>query len=349
LVRLLVICALAASTLAGVGTFGAPAPGGAAAPVVVVGYGGEYKDIFMKTIGEPFQKASGMQITYDEGGVASQNYAKIRATQGDPGWDLAIVTSFEAVQGAKEGLLRKITDADVPNLKLVYPALRRYAGDYGAPEEIQQMLLVYNPKYVVRPDSWGALWDPRYKGHVLVFDPVNIMGIYTLIMAAKLDGGDQANIEPGFKRFEGLRGQLRAFLDASTTAITLFQQGEVWLLTYWDGRTAYYIDQGLPMKALVPREGTVALVNALIIPKGARNPAGAYRLIDFWLSKRAQAAWARAYTVGPTEPGIRVPAGFSDLHITSLAQLDKDVLPDLDLIVRNRAQWSQRLKEIMAR
>jgi putative spermidine/putrescine transport system substrate-binding protein len=337
--------------IAGIGVGTPPAPA-ASAPrtLVVAGYGGEYKDIFWNTVGRPFEQQFNVKITFDEGGSADQNYAKIRATQGDPGWDVLIATSYEAALGAREGLLRKITAADVPNLAFVYPEVRRYVGDFGAAEEIQQMLLVYNTKYIHEPpQSWAALWDPKYRGRVLVFDPASIMGIYSLIMAARLDGGSETNLEPGFKRYERLRPQLRAFLVASTAAIPLFEQGEVWIMPYWDGRTTYYISKGLPMKAVIPKEGTVGLVNALLIPKGARNPGAAYEFINYWLSQRVQNAWALAYTVGPARPGATLPADFAALHITSLTALKRDILPDLGLIIRERPQWSQRIKEIMAR
>ena len=345
---------LVLTLLLALGSWGICAPAGGIAasasprPLIVAGFGGEYKDIFWKTVGRPFEERFDVKITYDEGGTSAQDYAKIRASQGDPGWDVAILTSSEAVAGAQENLLRRITIADVPNLAFVYPSVRKYVGDYGACEEIQQMLLVYNPKFVQKPDSWASLWDPKYKGHVLVFDPANIMGIYTLIMAAKMDGGGEQNLEPGFKRFEALRGQLRAFLVASSAAIPLFQQGEVWLMPYWDARAHYYISQGLPMQAFVPKEGTAALINALVIPKGAKNYATAYQFINFWLSAEVQKAWALAYTVGPARP-VQLPATFATLHITSLDQLHKDVLPDQGLIVRERARWSQRIKEIMSR
>lgn len=337
--------------LAGAGA-GAPASHGASPPrsLVVAGYGGEYKDIFWGTVGRAFEQQFNVKITYDEGGSADQNYAKIRASQGDPGWDVVIATSYEAALGEREGLLRKITAAEVPNLAFVYPEVRRYVGEYGAAEEIQQMLLVYNTKYIHEPpQSWAVLWDPRYKGHVLVFDPASIMGIYSLIMAAKLDGGGETNIEPGFKRYERLRPQLRAFLVASAAAIPLFEQGEVRIMPYWDGRASYYIGKGLPMKAVIPREGTVALVNALLVPKGARHAGAAYEFINYWLSQRVQNAWALAYTVGPARPGAQLPAEFSALHITSPRALARDILPDLGLIIRERPRWSQRIKEIMAR
>src|SRR5437763_1893456 len=62
-------------------------PALAADTLVVNGYGAEFQDIITRTTLEPFEKKFGVKISYDNTGSAAQNYAKIRASRGAPGFD----------------------------------------------------------------------------------------------------------------------------------------------------------------------------------------------------------------------------------------------------------------------
>ena len=58
---------------------------------------------------------------------------------------------------------------------------------------------VFKEKGWATPTSWNDLKDPKFK-KLLVIPPINnTYGLYTLMMYARIDGGGEKNIEPGFK------------------------------------------------------------------------------------------------------------------------------------------------------
>jgi spermidine/putrescine-binding protein len=58
---------------------------------------------------------------------------------------------------------------------------------------------VFKEKGWATPTSWDDLKDPKFK-KLLVIPPINnTYGLYTLMMFARLNGGGEKNIEPGFK------------------------------------------------------------------------------------------------------------------------------------------------------
>src|SRR6266850_6874598 len=74
--------------------------------LVVNSFGGEYQELFEKNVIEPFEKKFSVKVTHDPTGTSSQDYAKIRASKGAPGFDVAAALSPpEVLLGAKEGLL----------------------------------------------------------------------------------------------------------------------------------------------------------------------------------------------------------------------------------------------------
>src|SRR3954470_6717659 len=92
--------------------------------LVVNSFGGEYQELFETAVIRPFEKKFGVKVVHDATGTSSQDYAKIRASKGAPGFDVAAALSPpEVVLGAKENLLEKLTEKEVPNIK--YTGKRR--------------------------------------------------------------------------------------------------------------------------------------------------------------------------------------------------------------------------------
>ena len=64
--------------------------------------------------------------------------------------------------------------------------------------------LLYNKDKIDRPVSWADYWQPekRYgakiKGHVINYNPANLLSVYALIHAAELGGGSASNMEPAW-------------------------------------------------------------------------------------------------------------------------------------------------------
>jgi putative spermidine/putrescine transport system substrate-binding protein len=134
---------LAASAAAG--SVGAPfvISALAADTLVVNAYGGEFQDVFMKTTVEPFEKKFGVKVTYDDAGSAAEDYAKIRASRGAPGFDVAAeLTPPEIILGQKEKLLDPLTEKEVPNLKHVWEKSRSIIPNTGIVHTYQYLALI---------------------------------------------------------------------------------------------------------------------------------------------------------------------------------------------------------------
>lgn len=70
--------------------------------LVINAYGGEFQDVFMPTVVRPFEQKFGVRVTYDDAGTASEDYARIRASRGAPGFDVAAeLTPPEIILGAR--------------------------------------------------------------------------------------------------------------------------------------------------------------------------------------------------------------------------------------------------------
>jgi putative spermidine/putrescine transport system substrate-binding protein len=324
--------------------------------LVVNSFGGEYQEVFEKAVLRPFEKKFGVKVVHDTTGTSSQDYAKIRASKGAPGFDVAAALSPpEVILGAKEGLLDRLTEKEIPNLRFVWPKAREGLPAQGAIHTLQFDSLFYHKDKIERPVSWADYWQPdkRYgpkiKGHVINYNPANLLSVYALLHAAELGGGSAANMEPAWALLKYQKPWVGVVVTSSAEAVPHFENGEVWISPYWSARAGYYVNRGMPYAMTVPKEGVIANLDSACIPSGAKNKKLAYEFINFWLDKDTQRDWSLAYFCSPGRGDITDwPKAFAESQIVTEQRFAQVRLPDVEAIGVNRRDWTLRWQDIMA-
>jgi putative spermidine/putrescine transport system substrate-binding protein len=328
----------------------------AADTLVVNAYGGEFGDILKKTVIAPFERKFGVQVVFDDTGTSSTNYAKIRATKGAPGFDVAAeLTAAENFLGASEKLLLPITEKEVPNLAHVWAKSRTMIPPNGTVNYCQYASIFYHTQKVKRPTSWldyfkpAATYGETIKGRLLAFHPANVLEIYAIAMGAKTQGGGIENMEPGWKLLEQQKPYIAEVPTMSSAAVPFFENGTVWLAPFWSARAAYYKARGLPFDFVIPKEGTMGLGGTSGIPVNAANPKLALEFLNFRLEPDIQREFCLAYYASPARPGIEgFPPEFVASQITTEAQMAALDLPDGRIIGAKIRDWTLRFQEIMS-
>jgi putative spermidine/putrescine transport system substrate-binding protein len=332
-------------------------PARAADTLVVTAYGGEYQDVFVPTVIEPFEKKFGVKVTYDLSGGAAQTYAKIRAARGAPGFDVAAeLTPPEAILGAKDKLLEPVTEREVPNIKYQWQKSRTAIPPVGIVPYYQYLALLWNKEKIDPPTSWADYWEPgktygeKIRGHILGHDPAtNLLEVYSLIMAAKLKGGGIDNMAGAWELLREQKAWRGAVVQTSAQAAPYFENGQVWLTPYWSGRSGYYVAKGFPLGYTIPKEGTIGLADVSAIPVNASNKKLALEFLNFRLEPEIQRAFCVGYFASPGRPDITDwPPGFADVQITTDAKMQALDLPDSGLIGSKRNEIVKRWQEISA-
>ena len=344
-IPLLTAAVVGASLLSACADTSDGASSGEAETVVVGGYPAEYEEVFMDVIAKPFTEKTGIKVEYSSGPSASEYYAQTRASRGEPGWDVAVGTQFEVFQGAKDGLLAPVTEKEVPNLAGMPDVLREATHGVGIIQDVQYVAMMYSKKaFPEAPTSWEAMWDPKYRSGALIFNPANLVGVFQLLIAAKLEGGGAEDIDPGFKRITELAKYAAGTPTASAEAVPFMDQGTATAFPYLDGRAAIYAAT-TDYDYTLPEEGSFASLGTLSIPSGAANKEAAYELMNFWLDPEVQRAWAEAYNVGPAVTGLEFDPEFAEKHVTTPEKLEQLELIDPQSLADNRSDWSQRWAE----
>jgi spermidine/putrescine-binding protein len=145
------------------------------------------------------------------------------------------------------------------------------------------------------PDSYAALFDPKYAGHAaLEATPLTAIGVAALALG--LD--DPMNlsddeVEQAKQFLLDHRDNFRAFAESDASMVNLFKSGEVVIADGGRGTAQTAVEDGLDVEWIAPREGALSWVCGLAITSKAQNLDAAYKFINYYVSPEAQAESAR--------------------------------------------------------
>jgi putative spermidine/putrescine transport system substrate-binding protein len=317
--------------------------GAQARELVFSGYGGDYGEVMRKLVIAPFEAKFGAKVVYDTTGSSAQKLAKLRASRDVPTYDLSVLTGYDLLAAGREGLLETIGPDRVPNMAKLHEFAQKNGEGWGPIVSVDPLILLYNRDRVKpAPDSWNALWDPKYKGKVGVSHVSEGKGLFLLLVAAYMAGGDEKRIDGGFARIRALVPNVGAWLTLSPQYVPYLQREDVWLTPYWNGRAQLMIDEGLPLATVAPKEGTIAITNALAVPRTARNKTLAYEFVNFYLEAAQQEAWARKIYYGPTNREVTLPREYASRVPVGAEAISRLRFPDEDYLAKHRGEWVER-------
>jgi putative spermidine/putrescine transport system substrate-binding protein len=146
------------------------------------------------------------------------------------------------------------------------------------------------------PATWNDLLKPEYRDMVCSRDPrVSTYATASVLAAAYANGGGEDNVQPGLDWFKKLRdtGNLRQGVVLNVAAV---QKGEcpISLVYDFDG-FAKRDSTGLPLKVIIPEDGTVGMLFAQYTSATAPHPNAAKAALDFLYSDQGQVMLAQGY------------------------------------------------------
>lgn len=244
------------------------------------------------------------------GNAPSAVVNQLLAGGGQSTFDLINIVGGMQKPLAEAGLISEIDTSKLPNWeKNTYISQYLAAGTpgfdfigydgklYGVPTVLQADAFAYLPDKTGELDSYGALFDPKFRGFVSLEDNYTTAGQKT---ALYLKASGLAQIEnPADMTPEELKtvidflierkkeGQFRVIWSSFEQAVNLLVSGEVHVMDCWEPMVFVAKSQGINAKYAAPKEGYLLWAMAAYV---VNNPArsqeqtdAAYALLDFML------------------------------------------------------------------
>ena len=310
----------------------------------LAGYGGSYEKVMLEQVIPSFEVKSGVKIEYVAGN-STDTLAKLQAQKGNQVIDAIIVDDGPMYQAVDLGFCASLTTAAVYND--VYSVMKfksnKAIGIGMVGTGIMYNKQVFEENKWPAPTSWEDLKDPKFAKKVVIPPMNNTYGLHAVVMMARVRGGGEASIDPGFKAFKDDIGPNVLAYEPSPGKMTeLFQSKQAVIGVWGSGRAKSLADQtGFPIEFVYPKEGGVALGIAACPVEGSKNASEAQAFLQYLVSPEIQVILAKGTGSGPTNQTVQlkpeeqkgIPYGD---QVKSLNAVDWDV------INKAREEWNKR-------
>ncbi|HSU04465.1 MAG TPA: ABC transporter substrate-binding protein [Acetobacteraceae bacterium] len=322
-------------------TRAADAPSG---DLVLMAYSGSFQDNYMKAVVEPFMKANpGVNVIYNPGGSSAQMLGMLRAQRAHPQIDVIIMDFSVSRVANKEGLFRKFTPEQVPNMADVYDQAKM-PGDMGPGITFDNLVMVYNPQ-AVKPAPTGIpdLLNPAHKGRI-VFPPApNVIGIALQLVVAHYLGADyKGSSDPEIKVLEQIAQNVQTW-NPMPDSYTMVINGDADIGIGWNARAQAYKDKAPgKIESITMQQGSILDMDTVNLVEGARNPAAGLAFINYALSAEAQERFAKLMYYGPSNRTAKLAPEVMARTSSYPDTLAKMIPVDWDYVAGVQDQWTNR-------
>ncbi len=329
---------------AAAGTLALPAIGRAQSKEMIVGCAGGHVGWMEKAVLPLFEAKYDCKVIL-EGTKSSVNLEKMRSNKEKPYLSVVMMDDPVLIQAVEENLIEKLDPSAISNLSVIKPGAVHMDGMWA---NYQQPWcgVAFNTGSVEEVPSWAALWDPAYKGKVIIPSLQNTEGLWTLFFAAQLATGKplaeaQYEIDAAFAKLAELKSNLLTIYTKMPPSFNLLEQGEASLLAGSFSSIAIPRKlEGAPVDLAAPKEGVGAMPSGIARVLGGPEEEMAMAFINEMLGPDLQAAMIKETFALPTNTGVAAGDGVpTDVPAFS---------PDWGAVSKNRRAWIERFDREIA-
>src|SRR5712691_2505362 len=160
---------------------------------------------------------------------------------------------------------------------------------YGIPEDWGFDAILYRTDKVhPKSNSWGLLFDERYKGKIAWFDDLGMIVMTGLYLGFK-DPWNQtaAELKQSQQLLISKKHLVRLIWSSETNLWQAFGSGDLWIAYAWPNDWVQMKKKGLPVVYMRPKEKPIAWVGMMMLLNGSPRPDLAHAYVDAWSSAKS--------------------------------------------------------------
>ena len=201
-------------------------------------------------------------------------------------------------------------------------------------------------------DSWDALLDPAYSGHISMWDD----GVAAVDVASQVLGLDELNLtEEELEQIEQLwidqREHNLFYWSGEPELVEAMASGDVWVAYAWQGAYALLRAQGVPVAYANPEEGRHSWVGYYGIRAGAENLDNAYAFLDGKLAEETARNVVETFYYGSANQDVM--ASIDDPELIDVLAIDDPTVLDRTFFspaisAEQRDAWAEMWVDVKA-
>lgn len=297
---------------------------------VVVYNAGEYMDMDLVA---QFEEDTGIDVIYET--FTSDEEMFVKLTQSANNYDVVVPMDYMVEKLIKYDMLEPIDFSNVPNYKYIMDEYKNLPydpeGKYSVPYFTSSFGIVYNTDMVDGEiDSWADLWDPKYKGEIIMYDlPRLSLSVALQKLGYSINTTNMDEINEATEELIKQKPLVYAYLTDEARDVVV--QGDAIMSVMYSGDALLMSTENENLKYVIPKEGGNRQVDSLAIPKGAKNKKNAEIFINYFTDPEISALNAE-WMEGFTSPVKGVREKLPDYIANSNeAYPDEDSLPPIEM------------------
>ena len=246
---------------------------------------------------KPFEKQSGCKVSRKYAGSSDEMVTLMRSGGGGQ-YDMVSASGDASLRLIYGGDLATVDPNLIPEYKNFRPTFQSPPNNtvkgkhYGISLQWGPNTLMYNTtKISPAPTSWAALYDPKYKGKITVpNNPIQIADAALYLSktnrALKITDPYELNkrqFDAAIALLKKQRPLVKKYWGLASDEIALFKNGDATIGASWPYQTNTLQAAKVPVKDLIPREGTTGWLDTWMISAKAKHPNCATLWIQ-WVS-----------------------------------------------------------------
>lgn len=240
-----------------------------------------------------FEALTGIKVNYTTFSTNEEVYARLR--NGGANYDVLVPSDYMIARMIREEMLEKLDYANIPNFKNVSQSFHNQVYDptneYSVPYAWGTVGVIYNKTMVDEEDlgSWDLLWNQKYLGEILMFaNPRDVFGIALKRLNYPMNPENESQLAQATADLKAQKLLVQAYV--MDEIFDKMLGGEAAIAPYYAGDAITMMAENEDLGFFVPEEGTNRFVDAVVIPKGAREKECAEMFINFLLEGEVGAA-----------------------------------------------------------
>ncbi len=276
-----------------------PRPAAASGVVGVVAYDGFVPPAFKKQ----FEAETGIEVRIRHADSQAPELNLLIAERQHPLSDIATVAGNRLHQFYDAQLLEPIDIGRLKNWKRLDPIytdsdwIAVEGRKMGVPLVVGPERLVTNTDVLPAPDTWGLIFDPKYRGKItyVIEDMLQQTMLYQGAdgtFASYVGKPEEATraVEAAREMLIKHKNLVLKFYEDGAELQQMLVDTDVTVAQAYASNPAKLILAGQPIRTTIPKEGSTAVVYNFAILKGGANVDNAYRFLDALLGTPAVGA-----------------------------------------------------------
>lgn len=292
-----------------------------------------------------FEKAFNVRVEYEEFESNEDMYEDVVRNPG--AYDVLVPSDYMIDRLIQEGRLLKYDPEKIPNTAHIAPEYMAFdydlSNEYVIPYMVGTLGILYNKSRVPAPvDSWNALWEPQYKGEILMWDSMrDVLAVALKRLGFSVNSKNDDELTQAKAQLIAQHSLLKGYAGDEIRDMMVADEGTAALVYSGDAKTA--IDENPRLAYAIPKEGSNRWVDGFVIVKETKNADMAQAFINFMC--RPSIAVRNMTETGYTSPipGAWSEFGSNKIMFPSKEELDRceAFLYDAEAVKKYAEVWSQ--------